>query len=123
MPNGSGVHPSPVSQPMPAGHVAGVAHAFMPHVTSQLHDEPQVTPPSQLPFPLHVTSQDPEPHVTPCWHVLTPLHAMSQLAAWEQSTRRQSSLLPHTTLQAIPAGHVIIELRHRLPEQSIVQSA
>jgi hypothetical protein len=92
------------------------------HWTSQLHDEPQLTPPSQLPVPLHVTSHDPEPHVT--WsHEPTPLHVTSQLLACEQSTRRQSSLLSHTTLQAIPGGQSMMELRHRLPEQSIVQSA
>jgi hypothetical protein len=47
----------------------------------------------------------------------------SQLFACEQSTLRQSSLLSHTILQSIPGGHAMAALRHRLPEQSIVQSA
>jgi hypothetical protein len=65
VPAGSEMHPSPVSQPAVGGHEAGVAHELVPlHRTSQPHDEPQLTPLSQLPFPLHVTSHDPEPHVT-----------------------------------------------------------
>lgn len=123
MPAGSGVHPSPVSQPAVGGHEAGVPHEFVPaHVTSQLHDEPQVTPSSQLPVPEHETSHGPAPHVTSS-HEFEPLHVTSQLAASEQSTCRQSSGLSQRILQAMPAGHSIEALRHRLPLQSIVQSA
>lgn len=123
MPTGSGVHPSPVSQPAVGGHEAGVPHEFVPvHVTSQLHDEPQATPSAQLPVPMHATSHGPAPHVTSS-HELTPLHVTSQLAASEQSTCRQSSELSQMILHAMPDGQSMEALRHRLPVQSIVQSA
>lgn len=103
--------------------MAGVVHAFVPlQVTSQPHEVPQDTPPSQLPLPLQVTRQAPGPHTTSS-HELTPLHSTTQLAALEQSTVSQSLLLSHRIVQAIPAGHSMMSSRHRLPEQSIVQSA
>jgi hypothetical protein len=123
VPVGTGVHPRPVSQPAAGGHEAGVAHELVPtHLTSQLHDEPQVTPSSQLPVPLHVTVHGPAPHVTSSQELL-PLHVTSQLAASEQSMIRQSSALSQMNLQAMPVGHSRAALRHRFPVQSIVQSA
>jgi hypothetical protein len=117
------VQPGPVSQLAP-GHVAGVTHELLPpHVTLQRHDEPQATPPAQLLFPVQMTLQGPEPHVTGPPHAPTPLHATVQLVACEQSTRLQSSLLSHSTVQAIPAGHAIGWARHLVPAQSIVQLA
>lgn len=104
--------------------MAGVPHELVPlQLTLQLHEAPQDTPAPQLPVPPQVTWQGPGPHTTPSSHELTPLHSTTQLAALEQSTRSQSSLLSHRNVQAIPAGHSMMSSRHRLPEQSIVQSA
>jgi len=117
------LQPSPVSQ-LAAGHAAGEAHELLPsHVTLQRHDDPQATPPAQLLFPLQVTLHGPEPHVTGPPHEPTALHETTQLVACEQSTRLQSSLLSHRTVQPMPAGHAIAWPRHLPPLQSMVQSA
>ena len=88
--------------------MAGVTHALVLQVTSQLHEEAQDTPPRQLAAPVQVTRQAPEPHVTPSSHVPLPLHSTVQLVASEQSTLSQSSLSRHRTVQAMPAGHSIV---------------
>ncbi len=112
-----------MAQTISGGQVAGVPHAPLAQVTSQRHEEAQDTPPAQLMGPVQVTRQAPGPHVTPSSHALLPLHSTVQLAASEQSTRSQSPLLSHRNVQAMPAGHAITSLRHRLPEQSMVHSA
>lgn len=123
VPPGAELHPSPLRQAGSGGQAAGVIHELLLHITSQLHDELQDTPPRQLAAPEQVTSQAPGPHVTPSAHEPLPVHAIEQLVAWEQSTRSQSLLSSHRTVQAMPAGHAIVSLRHLLPEQSIVHSA
>jgi hypothetical protein len=123
VPPGDELHPSPLRQAGSGGQVAGVPHALRLQVTSQRHDELQDTPPTQLATPEQVTWQAPGPHVTPSPHEPLPVHAIEQLVAWEQSTRLQSLLSSHWTVQAMPAGHETVWLRHLLPEQSMVHSA
>ena len=90
--------PRPVSQ---AGvvHAAPAAHVLLPHVTSQLHAEPQVTAASHAPWPVHETRHGPAPHVTPSSHELLPLHVTLHDAASVQSTRSHASPLLQPIVQ------------------------
>jgi hypothetical protein len=87
-----------VSAHVVASHVIGPEQAELPQLIVQL-DPPQTIPPEQ---------------------VLSP-HSMSQLAAFEQSTRPLHPLpvVPHCTTHATPGGHTTPE--SHFPAQSMTQ--
>jgi hypothetical protein len=100
-------------------HWIAPEHALVPvhwieHVAA-LH----VTPPEQVLLPQWTVQLVPA-QTTPPEHVFGP-HSMSQLAAFEQSTRPAQPVpdVPHCTTHSTPAGHTTPDAH--LPAQSMTQ--